>query len=83
MSVGDLVGSIGVAILLLAFGLNITGQLGSHSQVYLSLNFLGAALACVASILISYVPFVILEGAWSLAAAGTLLQSYRRNRRRL
>jgi membrane associated rhomboid family serine protease len=82
MSVGDLVGSIGVAILLLAFGLNITGQLGSHSHVYLSLNFLGAALACVASILISYVPFVILEGAWSAVAAGTLLQTYRRNRRR-
>jgi hypothetical protein len=82
MSVGDLVGSIGVAILLLAFGLNTTGKLGSHSQVYLSLNFLGAALACVASILIGYVPFVILEAAWSAVAAGTLLQNYRRTRRK-
>ena len=82
MSVGDLVGSIGVAILLVAFGLNTTGQLESRSQVYLSLNFLGAALACVASILIRFVPFVILEGAWSVVAAGTLVQSYRRTRRR-
>ncbi len=82
MSVGDLVGSIGVSILLLAFGLNTTGKLGSYSPVYLSLNFLGAALACVASILIGYVPFVILEAAWSAVAAGTLLQSYRRTRSR-
>lgn len=78
MSASDWVGSVGVAILLLAFGLNTIGRLASDSRSYLALNFIGAALACAASILISFMPFVILEGAWSVVAAATLLRNYRR-----
>jgi hypothetical protein len=29
------------------------------------LNFSGAGIACFASFLIDYIPFIILEGAWS------------------
>jgi hypothetical protein len=30
------------------------------------MNFVGAALACLASILMNYLPFIILEGSWTL-----------------
>lgn len=71
MSLGDAVGSLGVAMLLLAFGLNTTGRLRADATAYLALNFIGAAMACVASILIGFLPFVILEGAWAAVAGVT------------
>jgi hypothetical protein len=33
------------------------------------LNLVGAALACLSSYLIDFMPFVLLEGTWSAVAA--------------
>jgi hypothetical protein len=63
-----IVGSIGVALLLLAFFLNLFGHLPQKGKLYALINFLGAALSCYASILIDYVPFIVLEGAWAVVA---------------
>ena len=68
MDFADWIGFIGVSILLLAFLLNLLKKVSQDSHTYILLNLIGAGLACVASILIEYVPFIILEGAWTLVS---------------
>ena len=74
MTTSELVGSLGVALLLLAFGLNLFGWLSYASRRYQALNVLGAGLSCYASWRISFMPFVVLEGIWSLVALTALLR---------
>jgi hypothetical protein len=69
-----IIGFAGVALLLLAFLLNLVRQMRSDGYPYAALNFVGAALACYSSFLISFMPFVVLEGVWALAAAGAIVQ---------
>ncbi|MEM8997698.1 MAG: hypothetical protein AAGF23_23145 [Acidobacteriota bacterium] len=75
MTAGDWVGSAGVALLLLAFALNLTKKLPAGSKTYAALNAVGAGLACWASWLIGFMPFVILEGTWCVAALAALARS--------
>jgi len=70
----DIIASIGVAILLLAFLLNLLKKLRQDSVSYSVLNVIGAGFACYASWLIHFWPFVVLEGTWCLAAAVVLLR---------
>ena len=72
--VATLVGSIGVTLLLLAFLLNVTRRLEAQSVLYTSLNLAGALLAGVSSYLIGFLPFVVLEGVWAVAAAVALVR---------
>lgn len=62
------VGSVGVALLLAAFFLNLIKWLDQESMMYLGMNLLGAALACAASWMIGFLPFVVLEATWCLVA---------------
>ena len=64
MSVSDWIATTGVGILLLGFGLNLLKIITADSYLYLSLNFVGALLGGIASLLINFVPFVILESVW-------------------
>ncbi len=64
----DWIGFIGVTILLATFFLNLIGKIKKDSLVYLFLNFIGAGLACFASVLLHYLPFIILEAAWTLVS---------------
>jgi hypothetical protein len=73
----DIIGSIGVALILIAFLLNLAGRLDRQSATYLVLNLVGAVLACLASFLVPFWPFVLLEGVWALAAAAGLAQLWR------
>ncbi|MGH7858669.1 MAG: CBU_0592 family membrane protein [Candidatus Binatia bacterium] len=74
MSLADSIGSVGVALLLLAFGLNVFGFLSRESRLYQALNLAGAAIAGYASWLIDFVPFVVLEAIWSAVALATLVR---------
>mgnify|MGYP003626015849 CR=1 FL=1 len=69
MTTTDWVGFIGVTILLVAFFLNLNDTIKKESIIYLSLNFIGAGIACFASLLLHYLPFIILEGSWTLVSA--------------
>ena len=71
----SLIGSIGVALLLLAFFASIRGFLSTSSRTYFALNAAGAALACLSSYLIGFLPFVILEGVWTIVALWELLRA--------
>jgi hypothetical protein len=68
----EAVGSAGVFLLLIAFFLNLVGKLRSGSLAYAGLNLLGAGLACYASWLLDFLPFVVLEGTWAAVAAFAL-----------
>lgn len=74
MSFADWIGTIGVSLLLLAFGLNLLKIIGSQSYVYLLFNITGALLAGVASLLINYIPFVILESVWMVVSLFALIK---------
>ncbi len=69
MTTIDVIGFIGVFILLLAYFLNLKDLIKKESMLYLVLNVVGAGIACLASVLLRYLPFVILEGAWTLVSA--------------
>lgn len=69
-----IIGSLGVALLLLAFFLNLFKYLSQESVLYKGLNVLGAGLSGYASWLLGFMPFVVLEGIWCLVAALSFLQ---------
>jgi ABC-type Co2+ transport system permease subunit len=70
----DYIGFAGVFILLIAFLLNIAGKLSRENIFYILMNIIGAALACFASYLIHYIPFIILEGTWTFVSLTALLK---------
>lgn len=78
MEWNDWVGFTGVSILLVAFFLNITNNITKEGTLYLTLNFIGAGIACFASVLINYVPFIILEGCWTLVSLYGLIKNFKR-----
>jgi len=69
MDSSTIIATIGVSLLLIAFFANLTQIQKQNDWAYLALNFTGAALACFASYLINFFPFVILEGTWAAVAS--------------
>ena len=68
MAPSDAIGSLGVTLLLVAFFLNLSGWMKTDTPSYQALNAIGAGLACYSAWLIGFMPFVVLEGTWSLVA---------------
>jgi len=79
LNLNDWIGFTGVAILLLAFLLNLLKKISSNSLPYIVMNIIGAGLACLASWLINYIPFVVLEGTWMLVSIIALINYFRKN----
>lgn len=75
MSTVDLTGTIGVSILLLAYLFLLTKILKVNSRVYIWMNIIGAGLSTLASIFLHYIPFIILEGTWTLVSVIALFTS--------
>lgn len=78
MTQTDIIGFIGVAILLIAYFLNLNNKIGRDSLVYLQMNCVGAGLACLVSILMNYLPFIILEGSWAIVSAIEIFKYFKR-----
>jgi hypothetical protein len=72
MTITDWIGFIGVTILLLAYFLNLNNKLNKDGLPYIVLNIIGAGVACLASVLLNYWPFIILEGAWTIVSLFSL-----------
>ena len=68
MTFAEIIGSIGVALLLLAYLLDLTNRLPNGTPVSLAINSIGAGLASTSAYLIHFWPFVILEGTWALVS---------------
>lgn len=80
MTAGEYIGAIGVFILLFAFALNLSSRLSATSPVYHALNAVGAGLACYASWIINFVPFVVLEGTWFVVALSAMVLQLTKSR---
>jgi hypothetical protein len=74
MSQSDIIASAGVTLLLIAFFLNLKKIMSTDNKWYSGLNIVGAALCGYSSYLISFYPFVILEGVWVLAALSSFVK---------
>ena len=74
MNMTDIRGTIGVGLILLAYFLNIFNLLSKENKVFFLLNIAGAGLACYASWMIDYWPFVVLEGTWFLVSVAGFLK---------
>lgn len=80
MTYTDLISTIGVSLILLAFFLNTFKYLKEKSKFYFILNIVGGAFACYGSILLNSIPFIILEGTWSLVALVGLIRITAKNK---
>jgi hypothetical protein len=70
----DILGFTGVAILLIAYLLHQLNKLSKDGYTYIVMNIMGAGLACFASYLIRYVPFIILEAVWTVVSIASLVR---------
>jgi hypothetical protein len=75
MVYNDIIGTIGVGLILIAYFLNTEKLLPNDGKLFYVLNIIGATLACYASFLINYWPFVILEGTWTLVSIYGLMKA--------
>jgi len=64
-------------LILLAYFCSIFGWINGKGKLFFLLNIVGAGLACYASWLINYWPFVILEGTWLLVSVIGLIKNYK------
>ena len=74
MATSEITGSLGVALLLIAFFMNSFAMLDSDSRAYQAMNAVGAAVSCYASYLIGFAPFVVLEAVWCAAAIAAMFR---------
>lgn len=79
MSYNDIVGTIGVSIILIAYFMNIFSFIKKDGFLFYVMNIIGASLACYASILINYLPFIILEATWAMVSVLGLVKVLKRN----
>ena len=75
MGFDNWVGTIGVGLILVAYFASTFDFVSGKSKPFFVLNAIGAALACYASYLIDYWPFVILEGTWLLVSLIALIKA--------
>jgi len=80
MTLADIIGSTGVAMILIAFFLNITNIISNKNLGYILMNFIGATLACYASVLLQYIPFIILEATWAAVSLVALINFFFRRK---
>lgn len=68
MNTNDWIGTAGVSLILLAYFCSTFHWVSPQSRLFFAMNALGAAMACYASYLIAYWPFVVLEGTWTVVS---------------
>ena len=69
-----MIGIVGMLSLLLAFALNLLKKMPQDGLYYIGLNIAGGALSTYYAFSLEAIPFIILEGIWTLFAAYKLLK---------
>jgi len=77
MTYNDLMGTIGVGLILFAYFLNTMKYIPVNGKLFYVLNSIGGALSCYAALLINFWPFVILEAAWTIISIYGLMRTMR------
>ena len=80
MDTTTLIGSTGAAIILIAFFLNQTHKLSQDSLKYDVSNLIGSGLLVIYAVLLSSVPFAILNGVWFLVSLRDTFSDSRRKK---
>jgi len=80
MTLADILGTIGVSILLGAYFLNLLRKIKPDGFIYTFLNFLGAGIALMASVLLNFVPFIILEAVWTLISLYAIINFFKKGK---
>lgn len=70
----DLIATLGIGLILMAYFLN-TVNLLKDRKLFFVLNVIGAAMACYSYWLIGFMPFVILQGTWTLVSLYGLMKA--------
>lgn len=78
MTTNDIIGSIGVGITLLAYFLSVFSLIQKEGALFFWMNILGSGIACFASVLIEFWPFVVLEGSWVIISIIGLVKSIKK-----
>jgi hypothetical protein len=78
MSTTDIIGTIGVSLILIAYFLNIFSLIKKDGMLFYVLNIFGGAIACFSSYLIQFWPFVVLEGTWAVISVIALVKSIKK-----
>jgi hypothetical protein len=68
MHYNDIIGTTGVGLILLAYFMNLFSFIPKDGKLFFLMNIVGSALACYASVLIHYAPFIVLEAVWCLVS---------------
>lgn len=74
MSTPDIINTLGVSLILLAFLLITIKKISPVSRTYNLLNLAGAGTACYGAFLIDAIPFVVLEVIWCVVALYGLMK---------
>lgn len=74
MTLPDIINTIGVSLILIAFFLLTLKKISSSSNVYNLLNIVGAGMTCYGAFMIGAMPFAALEGIWCLVAVYGLIK---------
>ena len=77
MNLTDWIGALGTFQILLAYILQVTNVFKKNSLIFILFNTIGAGMACAASVLLNYMPFIILEAVWTLVSLGALVVYFR------
>jgi hypothetical protein len=78
MNTTDWLGFFGVSLILIAYFLNEVGKITNKNISFILLNLIGASFACLASVLLKYLPFIILEGIWTIISIHSLLKYFQK-----
>jgi len=81
MSLTDLIGTIGVGLILLAYFLNMFSLIKKEGNLYFIINILGAGVACFAAVLIHFMPFILLEAAWVIVTSSWIDKKHKKTSR--
>lgn len=80
MNYSDVIGTAGVGLILLAFFINTFSLIKKEGKLFFVLNIIGSALACYASYLINYVPFIVLEAVWCIVSIAGFIKLMTKNK---
>jgi hypothetical protein len=75
--VSTVIGSLGTGLLLFAYLLHARGRI-PLGRIYFAMNAIGALTAAVASVMLRFAPFVVLEIAWLCVAVAGFVRPPRR-----
>lgn len=82
MEILNIVGILGMSLILIFFFLNNIGKLNQDSFIYDLGNFIGAFLLSVYAYYINSLPFLILNLTWSFVALYDIIKGIRNLRKK-